>query len=61
MSRENDNSSGHGPAGYQPKINDVAQSFLDDLQKERERLSEDFPLCALLIDEGMGKTIYTHT
>lgn len=58
MSRENDNGSGHGPVGYQPKINDVAQSFLDDLQKERERLSEDFPLCALLIDEGIEKNFF---
>lgn len=38
--------------GYQPKINDVAQKFLNDLDEERKRLSSDFPLCALLIDEG---------
>lgn len=43
----------HGAEGYQPKINEVAQNFLADLQKERSRLTEDFPLCALLMDEGM--------
>ena len=43
----------NGQAGYQPKINEVAQNFLADLKKERSRLSEDFPLCSLLIDEGV--------
>uniref|UniRef100_A0A1B0BEQ0 KHDC4/BBP-like KH-domain type I domain-containing protein n=1 Tax=Glossina palpalis gambiensis TaxID=67801 RepID=A0A1B0BEQ0_9MUSC len=38
--------------GYQPKVNEIAQNFLADLDKERSRLSEDFPLCALLIEEG---------
>ena len=47
----------NGAEGYQPKINDIAQNFLTDLEKESSRLAEDFPLCALLIKEGM----YTYT
>lgn len=35
-----------------PRINNFAQKFLADLDEERERLGADFPLCALLIDEG---------
>lgn len=48
--------------GYQPKINEVAQKFLNDLDEERKRLSADFPLCALLIDEGKYKfmSIFNH-
>lgn len=54
MSREEDYSEPRsGAEGYQPKINEVAQNFLADLEKERSRLAEDFPLCSLLIDEGM--------
>ncbi|XP_067637717.1 KH domain-containing, RNA-binding, signal transduction-associated protein 2-like isoform X2 [Eurosta solidaginis] len=37
-----------------PRINGVAQKFLADLMEERERLSSEFPLCALLIDDGRG-------
>jgi len=37
---------------YQPRLNEVAQKFLADLDEERQRLSAEFPLCALLIDEG---------
>ncbi|XP_065369787.1 KH domain-containing, RNA-binding, signal transduction-associated protein 2-like isoform X1 [Calliphora vicina] len=48
-----------GGIGYQPKINDVAQNFLVDLQKERSRLTEDFPLCALLIDEAFDRVYST--
>lgn len=60
MSHESGHSESRVSAvGYQPKINDVAQNFLEDLQKERLRLTEDFPLCALLIDEGMHTHIYT--
>jgi len=36
---------------YQPRLNEVAQKFLADLDEERKRLSAEFPLCALLIDE----------
>lgn len=42
-----------GTDGYQPKINEVAQNFLAELDKERSRLTDEFPLCALLIEEGM--------
>ncbi|KAM7342414.1 KH domain-containing, RNA-binding, signal transduction-associated protein 3-like [Cochliomyia hominivorax] len=59
MSHERNNESGQIPAGYQPKINNVAQNFLEDLQKERERLTEDFPLCALLIDEAFDRIYST--
>lgn len=53
MSPESGNAENReGAAGYQPKINEVAKNFLEDLQKERSRLAEDFPLCNLLIDEG---------
>lgn len=52
MSHESYNQFPSGTEGYQPKINEVAQNFLDDLEKERSRLAENFPLCALLIDEG---------
>ncbi|EDW56684.1 KH domain-containing, RNA-binding, signal transduction-associated protein 2 [Drosophila sechellia] len=37
---------------YQPRLNKVAQKFLADLDEERQRLSAEFPLCALLIDEA---------
>jgi len=37
---------------HQPRLNEVAQKFLADLDEERQRLSAEFPLCALLIDEG---------
>uniref|UniRef100_D3TNB5 RNA-binding protein Sam68 n=1 Tax=Glossina morsitans morsitans TaxID=37546 RepID=D3TNB5_GLOMM len=45
--------------GYQPKINEVAQNFLADLDKERSRLPEDFPLCALLIEEAFDRVYST--
>ena len=53
MEAAQQNATKNGQAGYQPKINEVAQNFLEDLKKERARLAEDFPLCSLLIDEGM--------
>ncbi|EDX08126.1 GD11626 [Drosophila simulans] len=37
---------------YLPRLNEVAQKFLADLDEERQRLSAEFPLCALLIDEA---------
>lgn len=52
MSYEDEN---HG-IGAVPKVNEVSQKFLQDLEEERERLPEDFPLCALLIKEGSWKT-----
>ncbi|KAL9912516.1 KH domain-containing, RNA-binding, signal transduction-associated protein 3-like isoform 1-T1 [Glossina fuscipes fuscipes] len=45
--------------GYQPKVNEIAQNFLADLDKERSRLSEDFPLCALLIEEAFDRVYST--
>uniref|UniRef100_A0A1A9W3P8 K Homology domain-containing protein n=1 Tax=Glossina brevipalpis TaxID=37001 RepID=A0A1A9W3P8_9MUSC len=47
------------PGGYRPKINEVAQNFLADLDKERSRLPEDFPLCALLIGEAFDRVYST--
>ncbi|XP_067637715.1 KH domain-containing, RNA-binding, signal transduction-associated protein 3-like isoform X1 [Eurosta solidaginis] len=41
-----------------PRINGVAQKFLADLMEERERLSSEFPLCALLIDDAFER-VYT--
>jgi len=35
----------------QPRLNEVAQKFLADLDEERQRLSAEFPLFALLIAE----------
>lgn len=43
----------NGVDNVMPKINDVSQKFLQDLEKERDRLPKDFPICALLIKEGM--------
>uniref|UniRef100_A0A1A9W3P4 K Homology domain-containing protein n=1 Tax=Glossina brevipalpis TaxID=37001 RepID=A0A1A9W3P4_9MUSC len=45
--------------GYQPKINEVAQNFLADLDKERSRLAADFPICALLIEEAFDRVYST--
>lgn len=42
---------------HQPRLNEVAQKFLADLDEERQRLSAEFPLCALLIDEGKEKLL----
>ncbi|XP_037953965.1 KH domain-containing, RNA-binding, signal transduction-associated protein 3-like [Teleopsis dalmanni] len=43
----------------QPRINEVAQKFLADLEEERQRLGESFPLCKLLIDETFDKVFST--
>lgn len=44
-----------------PRINNFAQKFLADLDEERERLGVEFPLCALLIDEGnFFETVLTY-
>ncbi|XP_037953949.1 KH domain-containing, RNA-binding, signal transduction-associated protein 3-like [Teleopsis dalmanni] len=43
----------------QPKINEIAQKFLADLEEERDRLEESFPLCKLLIDEAFNKIYST--
>nr|ABV82361.1 IP20169p [Drosophila melanogaster] len=46
---------------YQPRLNEIAQKFLADLDEERQRLSAEFPLFALLIAETgriPGKEFY---
>ncbi|KMY95810.1 protein held out wings [Drosophila simulans] len=42
-----------------PRVNEVAQKFLADLDEERKRLSAEFPLCALLIDEAVDRVYST--
>ncbi|KAH8291497.1 hypothetical protein KR054_012219 [Drosophila jambulina] len=42
-----------------PRINEMAQEFLADLDEERKRLSAEFPLCALLIDEAVDRVYGT--
>ncbi|XP_001361645.2 KH domain-containing, RNA-binding, signal transduction-associated protein 2 isoform X1 [Drosophila miranda] len=44
---------------HQPRLNEVAQKFLADLDEERQRLSAEFPLCALLIDEAVDRVYCT--
>ncbi|XP_033152469.1 ATP-dependent RNA helicase ddx46 isoform X2 [Drosophila mauritiana] len=41
-----------------PRVNEV-QKFLADLDEERKRLSAEFPLCALLIDEAVDRVYGT--
>ncbi|KAL7735104.1 hypothetical protein ACLKA6_001972 [Drosophila palustris] len=47
------------PHEHQPRLNEVAQKFLADLDEERQRLSAEFPLCALLIDEAVDRVYCT--
>ncbi|XP_033152488.1 uncharacterized protein LOC117135984 isoform X1 [Drosophila mauritiana] len=42
-----------------PRVNEVVQKFLADLDEERKRLSAEFPLCALLIDEAVDRVYGT--
>ncbi|XP_017481703.1 PREDICTED: KH domain-containing, RNA-binding, signal transduction-associated protein 2-like [Rhagoletis zephyria] len=42
-----------------PRINHFAQKFLDELKEERERLSSEFPLCAILIEEAIERICST--
>ncbi|ALC40516.1 qkr58E-3, partial [Drosophila busckii] len=44
---------------HQPRLNEVAQKFLADLDEERGRLAAEFPLCALLIDEAVDRVYCT--
>ncbi|XP_017481280.1 PREDICTED: KH domain-containing, RNA-binding, signal transduction-associated protein 3-like isoform X1 [Rhagoletis zephyria] len=41
-----------------PRINEFAQKFLADLSEERQRLSDEFPLSVLLIEEAFER-VYT--
>ncbi|KAH8282024.1 hypothetical protein KR054_004935 [Drosophila jambulina] len=40
---------------HQPRPYEVAQKFLADLDEEHQRLSTEFPLCALLIDQAVNR------
>lgn len=51
MTKENTNNTSTYE-GFVPKINDIAQKFLEELLKERERLAKDFPTCTIVIDDG---------
>ncbi|XP_020714354.1 KH domain-containing, RNA-binding, signal transduction-associated protein 3 isoform X2 [Ceratitis capitata] len=42
-----------------PRINGVAQKFLADLNEERERLGNDFPLCLQVIDDAVERVYMT--
>uniref|UniRef100_W8BEA9 KH domain-containing, RNA-binding, signal transduction-associated protein 2 n=1 Tax=Ceratitis capitata TaxID=7213 RepID=W8BEA9_CERCA len=42
-----------------PRINNFAQKFLDELNEERGRLSSEFPICALLIEEAIERVCTT--
>lgn len=44
---------------HQPRLNEVAQKFLADLDEERQRLGEEFPLCLMLIDEAFDRVYST--
>lgn len=51
MTKENTNNTSTYE-GFVPKINEIAQKFLEELLKERERLAKDFPTCTIVIDDG---------
>ncbi|XP_013119157.1 KH domain-containing, RNA-binding, signal transduction-associated protein 3 [Stomoxys calcitrans] len=49
-------------AGYEmfiPRINDVAQKYIEDLLTEKERLPKEFPLCAQVIDDAIDRIYAT--
>lgn len=50
----NDNHAGLTEA-FVPKINQFAQTYIEDLRKEQERLSKDFPMINDLINDGKLK------
>lgn len=52
ISTEEQNNVTKNVEGFHPRINEINQKFINDLLEEKERLGEEFPLCALLIDEG---------
>ncbi|XP_055857156.1 KH domain-containing, RNA-binding, signal transduction-associated protein 3-like isoform X2 [Episyrphus balteatus] len=41
--------------GHPPRMNDVAKKFIADCIAEKERLPEDFPIAAMLIDEAIDR------
>lgn len=41
-----------GQSSYDEKMDEIARKFLEDLEKEQNRLKEYFPICNLLIEEG---------
>ncbi|XP_059225394.1 KH domain-containing, RNA-binding, signal transduction-associated protein 2 [Stomoxys calcitrans] len=54
MSSENDKQDMHAP-----KVNQVAQEYIDALLKEEARLPEDFPLCSALIRDAIDRIYLT--
>lgn len=45
--------------GHGPRLNEMSQKFIADCIAEKERLSEDFPLAALLLDEAIERIYAT--
>lgn len=41
--------------GYAPRLNEMSQKFIADCLEEKERLSDDFPLAAFLINEAIDR------
>ncbi|XP_013119168.1 KH domain-containing, RNA-binding, signal transduction-associated protein 3 [Stomoxys calcitrans] len=54
MSAENDTKDDHAP-----KVNQVAQEYIDELLKEEARLPEDYPLCKALIRDAIDRIYLT--
>ncbi|XP_059225395.1 KH domain-containing, RNA-binding, signal transduction-associated protein 2-like [Stomoxys calcitrans] len=54
MTSENDKQDMHAP-----KVNQVAQEYIDALLKEEARLPEDFPLCSALIRDAIDRIYLT--
>ncbi|XP_061396537.1 KH domain-containing, RNA-binding, signal transduction-associated protein 3-like [Musca vetustissima] len=55
-------SQGGGESYYEaftPKINDVAQKYIDDLLAEKSRLPKEFTLCAQVIDDAIDRIYAT--
>lgn len=46
------NDGGAPNEAFVPKINNFAQKYIEDLQKEQDRLKDEFPMCAFLIENG---------
>ncbi|XP_075168474.1 KH domain-containing, RNA-binding, signal transduction-associated protein 3-like [Haematobia irritans] len=44
---------------YIPKINEIAQKYVDELLEEKARLPKDFPLCIQVIDDAIDRIYAT--
>ncbi|XP_073845264.1 KH domain-containing, RNA-binding, signal transduction-associated protein 3-like [Musca autumnalis] len=44
---------------FMPKINDVAQKYIDDLMAEKARLPKEFILCSQVIDDAIDRIYAT--